>query len=66
MGMDVIGLKPANSTGKYFRNSVFYWIPLWGYIAHACSDIVTRREKATAIGKRPAQPTSHREDSGVC
>jgi hypothetical protein len=67
MGMDVIGLKPANSAGKYFRNTVFYWIPLWGYIAHVCSGIVTQRDiergefntghrisrtKATAIGKR--------------
>jgi hypothetical protein len=67
MGMDIIGLKPANRTGEYFRNTVWYWIPLWGYIANECSDVVTRRDitlgefnsghrisrtKATAIGKR--------------
>ena len=67
MGMEVIGLKPANSAGKYFYNTVWYWIPLWEYVTSECSDIVTRRDitlggsnsghrisrtKATAIGKR--------------
>lgn len=67
MGMEVIGLKPANSAGKYFHNTVWYWIPLWAYIVKECSDIVTQRDitlgefnsdhrisrtKASAIGKR--------------
>jgi len=67
MGMDLTGLKPTNSVGKYFYNTVWYWIPLWEYIASECSDIVTERDitlggsnsghrinrtKAAAIGKR--------------
>jgi hypothetical protein len=67
MGMDLTGLKPTNSVGKYFYNTVWYWIPLWEYIASECTDIVTERDitlggsnsghrisrtKATAIGKR--------------
>jgi hypothetical protein len=31
MGMDVIGKAPANETGEYFRNNVWYWKPLWNY-----------------------------------
>ena len=67
MGMDLMGLKPANSAGKYFYNNVWHWSPLWDYIASECSDIVTERDitlggsnsghrisrtKAAAIGKR--------------
>lgn len=32
MGMDVYGKKPKNETGEYFRNNVWWWRPLWGYI----------------------------------
>ena len=67
MGMDLTGLTHANSAGKYFYNNVWYWIPLWEYVASECSDIVTERDitlggsnsghrisrtKAAAIGKR--------------
>ena len=67
MGMDLIGLKPANSAGKYFYNNVWHWSPLWDYIASEFSDIVTERDitlggsnsghrisrtKATGIGTR--------------
>lgn len=31
MGMDVIGKAPANETGEYFRNNVWWWRPLWNY-----------------------------------
>jgi hypothetical protein len=67
VGMDVTGLKPTNIVGEYFYNTVWYWIPLWEYIASECSDILTERDitlggsnsghrisrmKATSIGKR--------------
>jgi hypothetical protein len=67
MGMDLIGLKPANKTGEYFYNTVWYWLPLWVYVAEECSDILNERDvtlgasnsghrisrtKASAIGKR--------------
>lgn len=28
MGMDVFGRAPTSKTGEYFRNSIWYWIPL--------------------------------------
>jgi hypothetical protein len=31
MGMDVYGLKPKTTVGEYFRNSIWYWHPLWDY-----------------------------------
>ncbi len=31
MGMDVYGDKPKNEDGKYFRNNVWWWRPLWDY-----------------------------------
>jgi len=33
MGMDVMGKAPENQTGEYFRANVWYWHPLWGYVA---------------------------------
>ena len=41
MGFDVMGVNPVNETGEYFRNNVWYWRPLWDYIVHHCSDILT-------------------------
>lgn len=53
--------------GGYFRNNVWWWRPLWQYVAHSCSDLLTEEDierghyndghligsrKATAIGKR--------------
>lgn len=67
MGMDLTGLKPTNSAGKYFHNTIWGWIPLWEYVANECSDILTERDitlggsnsghrvsrtKADAIAKR--------------
>lgn len=31
MGFDVVGNDPENETGVYFRNSVWWWRPLWEY-----------------------------------
>ncbi len=31
MGMDVYGRAPKSDTGKYFRNNVWWWHPLWDY-----------------------------------
>jgi hypothetical protein len=31
MGMDVYGKNPTSETGKYFRNNVWWWRPLWDY-----------------------------------
>lgn len=35
MGMDVVGVRPSAEVGKYFRNNVWWWGPLWSY----CVDV---------------------------
>src|SRR5690349_732853 len=32
MGFDVYGKHPAAPAGRYFRNSVSWWHPLWEYV----------------------------------
>jgi len=44
MGMDVYGIKPANETGKYFRNNVWWWRPLWDYCLDKYPDIAGKVE----------------------
>ena len=34
MGMDVFGLEPRKEKGEYFRNNVWWWRPLWDFVAH--------------------------------
>lgn len=42
MGMDVIGRKPTSKTGKYFRNNVWWWHPLWDYIETVAPHLAQR------------------------
>jgi len=46
MGMDVYGKNPKNEKGKYFRNNVWWWHPLWEYVEHAFPDIAEKVEYA--------------------
>lgn len=43
MGMDVIGRNPKSAAGKYFRNNVWWWHPLWSYCCEVapqvCDDV---------------------------
>jgi hypothetical protein len=32
MGMDVYGKQPSADAGEYFRNTVWWWHPLWDYV----------------------------------
>jgi len=32
MGMDVYGIAPIAEVGKYFRNNIWWWHPLWNYV----------------------------------
>ena len=56
-----------NNPGDYFRNNVWFWRPLWSYVADNCDDILTENDiergsyndghiicktKAKAIAKR--------------
>ena len=67
MGFDVMGHEPNTEKGEYFRNNVWWWRPLWSYVAKQCSDILTEeqikggcfndgvlipRERARAVGLR--------------
>ena len=45
--MDVYGKNPQNEKGKYFRNSVWWWRPLWSLIIKLSPDILTIQD-ATA------------------
>jgi hypothetical protein len=40
MGMDVYGKNPISEAGSYFRNNVWYWRPLWDYVAQVGSDVI--------------------------
>lgn len=34
MGMDVYGDSPLSKDGEYFRNSCWWWRPLWDYVCN--------------------------------
>ena len=36
MGFDVFGEEPDAEVGKYFRNNVWWWRPLWEYVVDNC------------------------------
>lgn len=40
MGMDVIGRAPVSETGRYFRNNIWWWRPLWNYCELVAPDII--------------------------
>ena len=42
--MDVFGEKPLTERGKYFRNNVWYWHPLWAYCEFLEPDICSKVE----------------------
>ena len=44
MGFDLYGESPKNKNGEYFRNNVWWWRPLWQYVAIECSDIITNKD----------------------
>ena len=44
MGFDLYGESPKNKKGEYFRNNVWWWRPLWQYVAVECSDIITDKD----------------------
>ena len=31
-------------SGQYFRNNVWYWRPLWNYVANLCSEVITEED----------------------
>ena len=38
------GWKEDAEAGIYFRNNVWYWRPLWEYVAIVCDDILTLKD----------------------
>lgn len=44
MGMDLYGRNPQNETGEYFRNTCWWWRPLWNYVSESCNDILTSKD----------------------
>lgn len=41
MGMDVYGKNPSSDEGKYFRNNVWWWHPLWTYCYAIAEDLIS-------------------------
>ncbi len=39
MGYDIIGIKSKNGNGKYFRNSIGQWRPLWHCICNNTEEL---------------------------
>ena len=31
-------------SGQYFRNNVWWWRPLWNYVANLCSEVITEED----------------------
>jgi hypothetical protein len=46
MGMDVYGKNAQSETGKYFRNNVWFWHPLWDYCLDRHNDVICDHESA--------------------
>ena len=44
--MDVYGSAPSSEEGEYFRNSVWWWHPLWTYCEDKHGDIASRVQYA--------------------
>lgn len=40
MGMDVYGRSPVSECGKYFRNNIWWWHPLWEYCERLAADLI--------------------------
>ncbi|NJK46169.1 MAG: hypothetical protein HC933_19630 [Pleurocapsa sp. SU_196_0] len=40
MGMDVFGKHPSSETGKYFRNNIWWWHPLWTFCESVAEDLI--------------------------
>ncbi len=48
MGFDLHGCEPKSKKGEYFRNNVWWWRPLWGYVSEiACKEILTEKQKSS-------------------
>lgn len=45
MGMDVYGKKPTAEVGRYFRNSVWCWRPLWDYVTEVAPGLAAKVER---------------------
>jgi len=39
MGFDLLGIKPRNKKGEYFRNNIWWWPRLWDFCCHITPEI---------------------------
>ena len=46
MGMDVYGKKPTAEVGNYFRNTGWWWHPLWKYVEEVAPRLAAKVEYA--------------------
>ncbi len=38
------GMNPKSDKGRHFRNNILWWRPLWNYLIHNCSDLLTENQ----------------------
>ena len=43
-------------SGQYFRNNVWWWRPLWNYVANLCSEVITEEDPEDP--KDPGDPAT--------
>jgi hypothetical protein len=58
MGMDVYGKNPSSEVGRYFRNNVWWWRPLWDYVVevapHLTEGVDGHMNGGDGLGKKAA------------
>lgn len=70
MGMDVIGRSPISETGRYFRNNVWWWRPLWQYCELVAPDVIPKgnlghSNDGWGLGHRASVALAARLDSAI-
>ncbi len=61
MGMDVFGNEPKNEAGEYFRNNVWWWRPLWDFVA-SIDEIYSVEKNANRLISEEMYQSGHCND----
>ena len=61
MGMDVFGLEPRKEKGEYFRNNVWWWRPLWDFVAHI-DELYSQEKNANRLISEEMYQSGHCND----
>lgn len=61
MGMDVYGRMPIDGKGEYFRNNVWWWRPLWDFIAQV-DELYSKEKQANRLISEEMYQNGHCND----